>query len=158
MQGKSPKKRGSASFSVKGEPEASNLALPDGTGYSSLYAEHYPQMHMDHSQSLHLHHDYYAAENHGMYNPYEHMQAYFHPPAGAHYPPHFQQHEPALETEEEDQDLNCPHEGCGKAFKKQSAYHQHLKTHTNTPKPFLCRICSFSFSRSHGKLLIIDKI
>ena len=148
----SPKKKASATFAVK--PETPALALPEGTGYSSLYAEHYPQIHNPQQQQpqLHLHHDYYNAEHtQQLYNPYEHMQ-YFHPPPGHYYPmPGMPQViEPQLEPEEQDQQLDCPHENCGKSFKKQSSYHQHLKTHTNTPKPFLCRICSFSFSRSHG--------
>jgi uncharacterized Zn-finger protein len=130
------------------EDKKEGLAIPEGPIYP-IYSEHYAGIAQgafdQHHQPLHLHHD----QQHQYYDPHHSYQQYDQIP-------HYQQHEFAPPTGahnpdfEEEKNLICPHQDCGKQFKKQNAYHSHLKTHTSTSKPFLCRVCSFSFSRSHG--------
>jgi hypothetical protein len=128
--------------------DESGLRLPESNPYP-IYTEHYPSIHMDSHPVLHLHqpHDYYA-DTHHPYGAYDAIPHYMPGPD-----PYTTIAQPSRNPAyEEEKVLICPHDNCGKHFKKQSTYHSHLKTHTNTAKPFLCRICSFSFSRSHGNI------
>jgi hypothetical protein len=139
-------------FGQKEAKEEPTLVLPETTTYAPLYLDHYTGLPMDPTQASYLHHNYYAPEVHPRYSvPYQLWSGYEHHPDGTNSVKGQQQQMPQIQpTFEDDHPVTCPHDGCGKIFKKQTTYHQHLKTHTNTPKPFLCRICSFSFSRSHG--------
>ncbi|KAI8898658.1 hypothetical protein BC833DRAFT_588739 [Globomyces pollinis-pini] len=45
--------------------------------------------------------------------------------------------------------FHCDFPDCGKQFKKHHALNTHKKVHSGDQKPFVCNVCSWSFSRSH---------
>ncbi|KAJ3276985.1 hypothetical protein HDV01_000037 [Terramyces sp. JEL0728] len=84
--------------------------------------------------------------------PQPHMYEYAEYPLSLSFDPSYIPEQPVKPIEQKEKEVDqfiCSEDGCGKGFKKKSAFQSHMKSHTDSPKPFVCNICSWSFSRSH---------